>query len=317
MDTQTVCLDGKTITLRQHPEVWPPLSAREMLQVCHAKGYLNNLQNDRVLDFAAGSGVLGLMLSRWGARSVTLTDYCPMAVALAMQRAEENGLDDVTGIHSDHFDAVSRQDYDLIISNPPVQPWLYTDVENQLKRDQAAWNEAGADGRLVLDSVLREAMDYLKVGGRLITSTSSRHGDRQTQVLLDQYWSGQWREFHRSEHKIIQDYHGPYLQTWLAMQVQDLDLRIYQKDQQGRPFAFYTDPEGEAYLLTSRGGGKSNILWQSHAGQWQAVLGSEDELPPLGDKDVQALQAEAQRSPWYYQYRLIEAIKTEPLAQVA
>ena len=71
MKAQHIALADKSITLRQHPEVWPPLSAVEMLEVCFSRGYLNNLQSTHVLDFACGSGVLGLMLSRWGAASVT------------------------------------------------------------------------------------------------------------------------------------------------------------------------------------------------------------------------------------------------------
>ena len=220
------------------------------------------------------------------------------------------------GVHSDRFISINRRDYDLIISNPPVQPWLYTDMANQQQRGQAAaWNEAGADGRLVLDSVLQEAMHYLKVGGRLITSTTSRHGHRRTQSLLNQHWFNQWREIYRAEHACIQDYHGPYLQSWLAMQAQDLDLRVYQKDREGRPFAFYTDPNGQASLITLRG--DTPIRWQPQDGQWCAVAGSSSVIPPLHDEEIQALQADAQQSEWYYQYCLIEMEKTECQLQAA
>ncbi|NEO84013.1 MAG: class I SAM-dependent methyltransferase [Spirulina sp. SIO3F2] len=307
MTIQTIALADCQVKLQHNPQVWSPFSATEILQVLKAQGYLDNLQHSHVLDFGTGSGILGIALGLAGAASITLSDYCEIAVAIAAQNAKHNGLEQIEVIHSDRFTQVQRQDYDLILCNPPVQPWLYTDLTDQSHRQRVeAWNEAGADGRLVLDSLLLEAMNHLKVGGRLITATSSRHGYAKTQHLLDVYW-GQWREIYAVEQPIVPDYHGPYLKSWQAMQAQDLDLRVYQKDEQGRPFAFYHQA-GVPELITLEN--ETPTRWQQGNTGWQTITIDGQNTKTLTEVDLNRLLQAQQESCWYYMYYIVEAIKT-------
>lgn len=307
MTTQTLSLADRQVTLQQHPQVWSPFSATEILQVLKTQGYLDNLQHSHVLDFCTGSGILGITLGLAGAASVTLSDYCEIAVAIAAQNAQHNGLEDVAVIHSDRFAQIQRQDYDLILSNPPVQPWLYTDLTDQEHRHRVeAWNEAGADGRLVLDSLLLEAMQHLRVGGRLITATSSRHGYAKTRYLLDSCW-GQWREIYAIEQPIVPDYHGPYLKSWQAMQNCDLDLRVYQKDAWGRPFAFYHHAD-EHHLITVED--ETVVHWQQVGDTWRTEATNNQGSTVLAEVELNHFLQAEQHSNWYYMYYIVEAIKT-------
>ncbi|MGB0563432.1 MAG: methyltransferase [Spirulinaceae cyanobacterium] len=315
MKLQSFSLADQTITLQEHPKVWSPFSADRILQVLLEQGYLDDLADRHVLDFCTGSGILGIMCGRLGAAAVTLSDYCTIALAIATQNAHRNGLTNVRAIHSDRFAQIPTQSYDLILCNPPVQPWLYTDLNDQAHRQRVeAWNEAGADGRLVLDSLLLEAMDYLKPGGKLVTATSSRHGYRKTQRLLDHHWPGRWREIYRAEQRILPAYHGPYLQSWLEMQTHDLDWRVYQKDEHDRPFAVYTDAQGEIWLLTDTGNIPESIpiCWQRQQGIWQAIGGlraQESTSMVLSDAQANRLLERSQAGDWYYTYHLLEAVR--------
>ncbi|MEM8638672.1 MAG: methyltransferase [Cyanobacteria bacterium P01_G01_bin.54] len=310
-----------TVQLQSHPEVWSPLSAIELLKVLMGQGYLQDLDGVNVLDFGTGSGIVGIVCGLLGAQDVTLSDYCSMAAVIAVQNAQLNGLTNVTGVQSDRFAQLGHQHYDLIISNPPVQPWLYTNLSDQEHRARVeAWNEAGADGRLVLDSLLCDAHHHLQPGGRLITSTSSRHGWRKTQRLLEQHWPGHWQAFYRSEHPILPDYHGPYLQSWLEMQTHDLDLRVYQKDEQGRPFAVYTNPQGETQLLIGADCSLNTppICWQQREGRWQPLLTEPQAASAhpkvqlaLSPTEAEQLITASKSGTWYYTYHLLEAIKPE------
>jgi methylase of polypeptide subunit release factors len=66
----------------------------------------------RLLDLGCGSGVVGLLAGRQGAR-VTASDIDPTAVSAA----RENGLPDVR--RGDLFEGVSGERFDLLCFNPP------------------------------------------------------------------------------------------------------------------------------------------------------------------------------------------------------
>lgn len=308
IDLQSVTIADRTIQLQQHPSVWAPYSACDMLRTLYQQGKFEGLENAHVLDFGTGSGIVGIFCGLMGAASITLIDYCEKAVMIAAENAKLNGLSNVNVIQSDRFTQVDRQDYDLIISNPPVQPWLYTDLSDQEHRPRVeAWNEAGADGRLVLDSLLREGRNYLKPGGRLITSSSSRHGHRQTQALLNTYWPEQWQEIYAMEYPILPSYHGPYLPSWQTMQVQDLDLRVYQKNPQDHPYA-YQVLQGKATLLTTEKGEVNR--WQVFGNRWVAVDEREEEVVPQPTVSLDLAQFPSSAE-WLYLYYLLEAVKGE------
>lgn len=309
MNLQTVSLAGYDIVLQQHPNVWSPLSASEILQVLMRQGRLDTIKDAHVLDFGTGSGILGILCGLLGAASVTVSDYCETAVMIAAQNAKRNGLNCVEAVHSDRFTGIKRTDYDLIISNPPVQPWLYTDLENWGERGRVeAWNEAGIDGRLVLDSLLCQARQYLKVGGRLITASSSRHGYAKTQYLLNLHWPGQWQRIYNIECSILPSYHGPYLKTWQALQAQDLDLRVYQKDALNRPFAYNPDsPGGPTFIAKDK---NTTALWQLKGGRWRSVSEIQMLSNGIDSGAISKIVEDSSSSGWWYEYCLLEAVSS-------
>ena len=161
MKTQPLEIAHLTVQLTEHPEVWSPLSAIEMLSCLMEHGHLAGLEQRRVLDFGTGSGIVGIVCGLLGAAPIELSDYSAIAAQVAEANARLNGLTQVRGIQSDRFQQIPPVAYDLIISNPPVQPWLFTELEHPDNRSKvAAWNEAGADGRLVLDALLTIAADF-------------------------------------------------------------------------------------------------------------------------------------------------------------
>ncbi|RZM76524.1 methyltransferase [Leptolyngbya iicbica] len=310
MRTQQLQISHLTVQLMEHPEVWSPLSAVEMLSFLVEHGILKALDQQQVLDFGTGSGIVGIVCGLLGATSVTLSDYSAIAAQVAAANARQNGLTNVMGVQSDRFQQIPPTPYDLVISNPPVQPWLFTNLDQPDNRTQvAAWNEAGADGRLVLDALLTTAMQFLGPGGRLITSSSSRHGHRQTLNLLDTYWPQRWRQIYAAQHAILPDYHGPYIQIWQHLQALDGDLRIYQLDERDRRFAPQTDAAGNPIVITElslSGPPQPTILRLLPSGDWAAESPQGDRLTILSAQDDR-LPGKATSEHWYYEYYLFEA----------
>ena len=74
----------------------------------------------RVLDVGCGYGPLGLMLGKLDKRrTVHLVDRDALAVDFAQQNATSNNLHNVQIYGGLGYDAVSKQDFDLIVSNIP------------------------------------------------------------------------------------------------------------------------------------------------------------------------------------------------------
>jgi release factor glutamine methyltransferase len=78
------------------------------------------LNNRRVLELGAGSGLISLVAAGKGA-IVTATDINPHAVASINESAKINSQS-ITLIESDLFNKVPPQDFDYIIINPPYFP---------------------------------------------------------------------------------------------------------------------------------------------------------------------------------------------------
>ncbi len=302
---------GKNLNFFSDPAVWAPYSAGEMMDFLFQAGYLSELADKTVLDMGTGSGIIGTICGTLGAKEVWLSDYSEAAARLAQKNAEANQVKGI-GIQSDRFRAFGDQTFDLIISNPPVQPWLYTDQHDPLHRlSSAAWNEAGKDGRLVLDALISESDQYLSTRGQLLTSSSSRHGHRQTLALLDQHWGDRWKIIYSSEHPIDPNYHQPYMRTWRHLQRLDGDLRVYQKDAQGRCFAPYQDENGQALLISTWEQAGESIpvkILKSQASRVVVQDFSGEKLAEIPTDDPR-LPSETADSQWYYQYYLLLAWK--------
>jgi len=159
-----------------------------------------------VLDLCCGSGAIGLSVkvisedaSQIGDDAVnklvtagdnqtkhvqlTLSDISEDALCVTRKNAEALGvIDDVKIIKSDMFEAIdecvgeangeeiSREDFDLIVSNPP---YIRSDVIETLDmevRDHEPMLalDGGADGLNIYRQIIEEAPDHLKAGGVLM-----------------------------------------------------------------------------------------------------------------------------------------------------
>lgn len=296
------------IKMYSNPEVWAPYSALEMLNFLTKYGYLEDINNKDILDLGTGTGIVGIVCGLLGANQVTLTDYSQSATELAVQNAKLNGVEAI-GVQSDRFVDLEGKIFDFIISNPPVQPWLYTNISQPDKRvNSATWNEAGQDGRLVLDALIKDGKSYLSENGKMVISCSTRHGHQKTTQMLNQYWKNNWKKIYEVEHQIDKSYHQPYMDTWQILQYLDLDLRVYQKDEENRIFAKYTNDAQEEWIITNIEVGdellRVKLLKQEN--QYVAFDETDNELMKF-DLDDKQIPKKAKDEEWYYKYFLIQA----------
>jgi release factor glutamine methyltransferase len=117
-----------------------------------------------VLDVCTGSGALAVTAARRGAEAVTAVDVSRRAVLTTRLNARLNGVR-VRAVRSDLFAALGDARFDVIVSNPPYVPAPSDALPT--RGPARAW-DAGRDGRVVIDRLIREAPAHLRPGGVLL-----------------------------------------------------------------------------------------------------------------------------------------------------
>lgn len=133
-------------------------------------------QSARALDLCTGSGILAVTAALRGASDVTAVDVSHRAVWTVRMNARLNGVR-VRALRGDLFGPVAGRTFDAIVSNPPYVPG--DDDALPTSGPQRAW-QAGRDGRLVLDRIVRQAPEHLRPGGFVLLVHSSILGTERT-----------------------------------------------------------------------------------------------------------------------------------------
>jgi SAM-dependent methyltransferase len=294
--------------------------------------WFRDMSGMQVTDVGAGDGRLGLTARSRGAY-VIMTDINPAAIEQARINGALNGFtegEDFVVLFSNVFenlDPANKQD--AIISNAPMQPVMPGAHPDNIA---AKSNESGENGRGVIDELIEKARNFLKPGGRLVFTSSSRQGFETTIEDLNKYWGkGNWRILNYEvlddgemipgvEEPIDAEYHGPYMPYWRAQQNMDGVFRVYQKDKNGKPFAKISGQHGREAILTTisteqgdktlklglKDGKVLSSVIMEHGYETVYILPENYKIPEV-DKD----------QGWYFRYYIIEAINVEDVEELA
>jgi len=139
---------------------------------------------NRILDLCTGSGCIGIACAyAFEEAEVDLADISMDALAVAEENIERHQLQDrVIPRHSDLFNGLAGEKYDLIVSNPP-----YVDLDDLNSMPDEYQHEpelalgSGDDGLDITRRILREANDYLTDEGLLIVEVGNSEVHLMTQ----------------------------------------------------------------------------------------------------------------------------------------
>lgn len=118
----------------------------------------------RILDLCTGSGCIALALAAAFPEALVVgIDKDPAAIALANKNKQLLGIDSVTFLVSDLFEALDTGTFDLIVANPPYIPIT---VQAALDTSVIAWEShealfAGHDGLSIIRQIIQQAPRYL------------------------------------------------------------------------------------------------------------------------------------------------------------
>lgn len=115
---------------------------------------LDVTRGSRVLDVGCGYGIIGLVAARMGAAHVDMVDANTLAVASARRNIEFNEVGNARAFTSDALSAVSEEEYDLVLTNPPFHAGKAVDYE-------------------VARAFIEHSRRVLRPGGRLMLVTNT------------------------------------------------------------------------------------------------------------------------------------------------
>ncbi|NDJ17204.1 methyltransferase [Myxacorys almedinensis A] len=132
----------------------------------------------RVLDLCCGSGVQGLVASRY-AREVLSVDINPRAIRFSRFNAQLNGIDNIRFHLGDLYEAASGY-FNTILANPPFVPSPSRDCR---------FRDGGATGEDILARIISESANHLAPHGRLFIVTDLVNLSAY-EAKLKRWWRG-------------------------------------------------------------------------------------------------------------------------------
>jgi len=125
----------------------------------------------RIMDLCTGSGCIGIACAHaFPEAEVDLVDISTDALEVAEQNIQDHGLEQqVTPLRSDLLRDVPKDQYDLIVTNPPyVDQEDMNSLPEEFRHEPELGLAAGTDGLKLVRRILANAPDYLKENGVLI-----------------------------------------------------------------------------------------------------------------------------------------------------
>ncbi len=120
--------------------------------------------NLRILDLCTGSGCIALLFAHMlPDAKVDAIDISDEAIALATENKQQLNIPNANIMHSDLFNQLPQQTYDLIISNPP---YITADEYNKLPLSVSKWEDKRAlyaqdEGLSIIKQIIEKAPLFL------------------------------------------------------------------------------------------------------------------------------------------------------------
>lgn len=123
-----------------------------------------------ILDLCTGSGAIAISLAKYiNESNIVASDISMKALQIAKLNAEKNLVrKKIEFIESDIFDKVYKDDFDIIVSNPPyIKTKVIEELDKQVKNEPYIALDGGADGLKFYKIIIENAYKYIKNEGKV------------------------------------------------------------------------------------------------------------------------------------------------------
>ena len=123
-----------------------------------------------ILDLCTGSGAIAISLAKYITESnIVSSDISMKALQIAKLNAEKNLVrKKIEFIESDMFNKIYKDDFDIIVSNPPyIKTKVIEELDKQVKNEPYIALDGGADGLKFYKIIIENAYKYIKNEGKV------------------------------------------------------------------------------------------------------------------------------------------------------
>ena len=123
-----------------------------------------------ILDLCAGSGAIAISLAKYiNESNIVASDISMKALQIAKLNAEKNLVrKKIEFIESDMFNKIYKDDFDIIVSNPPyIKTKVIGELDKQVKNEPYIALDGGADGLKFYKIIIENAYKYIKNEGKV------------------------------------------------------------------------------------------------------------------------------------------------------
>jgi len=171
-----------SLNLKVTPNTLIPRPETELL-VEHALTLIPNNETWTIADLGSGSGAIALAIASERPQcKIVATDQSVAALEIAEKNAQSNNITSITFIKSNWFESLTKQQFNLIISNPPYvsdeDPLL---LQGDVRFEPSSALASGADGLADIRIIIKNAKHYLiKEAWLLLEHGFEQHEQVQT-----------------------------------------------------------------------------------------------------------------------------------------